>query len=72
MDPKKLVELQSRLEYLDERWTYRIRPDTGGSMIRSSSEELDRKIRELANYTIEIKDILRELIDEASGGGNAD
>ena len=72
MDSKKLAELQSRLEYLDERWTYRIRPDTGGAMIRPSSEELDRKIRDLANYTIEIKNILRELIDDTAGDREAD
>ncbi|MEE2776167.1 MAG: hypothetical protein VYE73_05325 [Acidobacteriota bacterium] len=64
MDPEKLTALLARIDYLDERWTYRIRPEKGGSMIRPSEEEVDRRQRELANYTIEIKDILRELLEE--------
>lgn len=64
MDPDKLADLRARMDYLDDRWTFHVRPESGGSLIRPSTEEVERKLRDLANYTIEIKQILLELLDE--------
>jgi hypothetical protein len=61
MDPQRLKEAYERLDLLDDRLTHKIRPRTGGSLTRPSSEQLEEQLRDLASYTIELKDILRQL-----------
>ncbi len=61
MDPNRLKEAFQRLEALDERLTYKIRP-RAGSMVSPTADQVDDKLKDLATYTIELKDILRELM----------
>lgn len=61
MDPNRLKEAYQRLEALDDRLTYKIRPRTG-SMITPTVENVDGKLRDLASYTLELKEILREFM----------
>ena len=61
MDPQRLKEAYERLDLLDDRLTHKIRPRTGGALTRPSSEQLEEQLRDLANYTLELKDILRQL-----------
>ncbi len=61
MDPKRLKEAYQRLESLDDRLTYKIRPRSG-SMITPTADSVDAKHRDLANFTLELKDILREFM----------
>ncbi len=61
MDPKKLKQTFAHLEDLDDRMTYRMR-FSDSSMIRPSAEQLNEKMRDLASYTVELKDVVRELI----------
>ena len=61
MDPQRLKEAYQRLEALDERLTYKIRPKSD-SFVSPSVEKVDAKLNDIANYTLELKDILREFM----------
>ena len=61
MDPQRLKEAYQKLESLDERMTYKIRP-RAGQMLAPTADQVDAKLRELADYTIELKEILREVM----------
>ncbi len=62
MDPKRLKEAFQRLEALDERLTYKIRPRSSGTMRPPSVDQVEAKMRDLASYTIELKEIMREFM----------
>ena len=59
MDPKRFKEAYERLQLLDERSTYRVRMKPGRN--RLTVEQLEDKCRDLAQYTVELKEILDEL-----------
>lgn len=80
MDPKRLKKAYNQLQALDERLTYRVRPRSGGGLSRPGIEQVDERLRDLANYTVELKEIVQELIlavgtrpkkSENQGGGTA-
>ena len=60
MDPNRLKEAYQQLESLDDRLSYKLRPKS--SMISPTVDQVDAKLRDLANYTLELKDILREFM----------
>ncbi len=61
MDAQRLKEAFQKLEALDDRLTYKIRPRS--TQMRSpTADQVDDKLRELAGYTIELKEILREFM----------
>ncbi|MEM7354087.1 MAG: hypothetical protein AAF657_25010 [Acidobacteriota bacterium] len=62
MDPKRLKEAYQQLEALDDRLTHKIRPRSTVSMIAPTADQVDAKLRDLANYTLELKDIMREFM----------
>lgn len=62
MDPKRLKEAYQRLESLDERLTYKVRPRSMVSMVTPTPDQVDAKLRDLANYTVELKEILRDFM----------
>jgi hypothetical protein len=61
MDPNRFKEAFARLEVLDDRLTYRLRSK---SIQNRSSEpdRLDERVRDVAEYVLELKDIVRELM----------
>ncbi len=61
MDPKRLKNAFKRLESLDDRMTYKLRRGSS-SLSPSTVEQLEKRHRDLAEYTVELKDILRETI----------
>lgn len=61
MDPDRLKEAYQQLEALDDRLSYKIRPKSG-SMVSPTVEQVDAKLKDLAGYTLELKDILREFM----------
>lgn len=70
MDRGKLRELREHLEFIDDRFTHRIRHSHGRSLVSPGPEELERRQRDLAEYVIEIKESLRqllEILDQGSG-----
>ncbi len=62
MDSTRLKEAYQRLEALDERLRYKIQPRSTVSMVSPTADQVDAKLRDLARYTIEIKDIMREFM----------
>ena len=62
MDPKRLKEAFQRLEALDEGLTYKIRPRSRISISTPTADQVDDKLRQLAGYTIELKEIMREFM----------
>jgi hypothetical protein len=67
MDPQRLKDAYQRLQGLDERLTYKIRPKPGGTMTRPQPEQLEQGMRDLATYTVELKEILQELFLAIAG-----
>lgn len=60
MDPQKMKEVYERLEQLDDRLGHKLRGRGGPS--RLSTEQLEDRMRDLAQYTTELRDIVRELV----------
>jgi len=60
MDAKRFKEAYEKLQILDDRSTYKVRPRSG-SLSHATIEQLEERHRDLANYTIELKEILEEL-----------
>lgn len=61
MDPNRLKEAYQQLESLEDRLSYKIRPRSE-SMITPTVEHVDAKLRDLATFTLELKDIVREFM----------
>lgn len=61
MDPQRLKEAYQKLQSLDERMTHKVRPRAGGGLVRPSQEQLEQAMRELATYTVELKEVVQEL-----------
>jgi hypothetical protein len=62
VDPKRFKETFSRLELLDDRLTYRIRSRSVKSRQAPTLELLDERLRDVAELTLELKDVVRELM----------
>ncbi len=69
MDPERFRTVYQRLQNLDEGSTYKVRPKIG--MHRPTVEELDDKARALAAYTIELREIVEELMQAIAAKPNA-
>jgi cell division protein ZapA (FtsZ GTPase activity inhibitor) len=52
MDPHRLKDAYQKLQSLDERMTHKVRPST---------EQLEAAMRDLASYTVELKEVVQEL-----------
>jgi len=65
MDSDRFRAAYNRLQALDENSTYKIRPRTG--MHRPTLEDLDTRGRELAKYTVELREIVEELMQAIAG-----
>ncbi len=59
MDPQKVKEVYERLELLDDRIGYRLRHRSSGRM---SLEQLEDRFRDLSDYTTELRELVRDLI----------
>ena len=64
MDANRFREAYERLEDLDERFTYKIRPRHGGHL---SVEQLEERYKDLADYTLRLKEIVQELFQAIAG-----
>ncbi len=61
MDSNRLKEAYQRLETLDERLRYKVKPRSS-TMSSPSVDQVDAKLRDLAAYTLELKDVMREFM----------
>jgi hypothetical protein len=67
MDPQRLKDAYQKLQMLDERLTYKVRPKPGGALTRPNPEQIEQSMRDLATYTVELKEILQELFLSIAG-----
>ena len=67
MDAKRFKEAYEKLELLDDRLTYKVRPRSGASLSHLTLEQLEERYRDLANYAIELKEVLHELFRAIAG-----
>lgn len=67
MDAQRLRDTYQRIQSLDERLTHKVKPRTGGGLVRPSPDQLEQAVRDLAAYTVELKAILEELILAIAG-----
>ncbi len=61
MDANRLKEAYQRLESLDERLRYKVKPRSS-TMASPTADQVDAKLRDLATYTLELKDIMRDFM----------
>lgn len=61
MDPQKLKEVYERLDILDDRLSYKLRPRSAGAG-RATQEQLEDRLRDVSEYVLEIRQLLRDLI----------
>ncbi len=67
MDAQRLKDAYQKLQSLDDRLTYKVRPRSGGALTRPSPEHLELALRELATYTVELKEVVEELFLSIAG-----
>jgi hypothetical protein len=67
MDPQRLREAYQKLQNLDERLTHKVRPRPGGALVRPTTEQLEQNLRDLAVYTVELKEVVQELFLSIAG-----
>ena len=67
MDPQRLKDAYQKLQLLDDRLTHKVRPRAGGALVRPTPEMLEQSMRDLATYTIELKEIVHELFLAIAG-----
>lgn len=61
MDPKKMKAAYQKLQALDERLTYKVRPKTGGGYSRPGVDQVEEHLRHVAEYTVELKEVVADL-----------
>ncbi len=61
MDPDRFKEAYARLQHLDERLTYKVRPGKSAGLSRAGTPQLEEKLRDLAAFTVELKEIVDDL-----------
>jgi len=67
MDPQRLKDAYQKLQLLDELHTHKVKPRPGGGLVRPTPEVLEQQVRDLAHYTIELKEIVQELFLAIAG-----
>jgi len=67
MDAQRLKDAYQRMQSLDDRLTHKVKPRTGGGLVRPSPDQLEQGLRDLAAYTVELKEIVEELILAIAG-----
>lgn len=61
MDPQKMKEAYQRLEALDDRLSYKVRPKKH-SMVQPSPDQINSHLTDVAEFTLELKEILRDMM----------
>ncbi len=62
MDPAKFKEVYERLQYLDENLGYKVREIERSASHMPTTSSLGKQLSELARFTNELKDIVRDLM----------
>jgi len=67
MDAQRLKDAYQKLQSLDDRLTHKVKPRAGGSLMRPSPDHLELALRDLATYTVELKEIVEDLVLAIAG-----
>lgn len=67
MDPQRMKEAYEKLQSLDDRMTHKVRPRASLSATRGNPEQIEAALRDLATYTIELKEVVHELFLAIAG-----
>jgi hypothetical protein len=67
IDPQRFKEAYERLENLDDRLSHKLRPRPAGGLMRGTPEQHEEQLRDLATYTLELKEIVKELFLAIAG-----
>ncbi|HSM51198.1 MAG TPA: hypothetical protein VLA75_07355 [Thermoanaerobaculia bacterium] len=67
MDPQRLRDIQERLELLDDRLGHRVRPSRHPSFVRAGAEQVEERVRDLAEFTSELHALVTELVRALAG-----
>ena len=67
IDPKRFKDAYEQLENLDDRLSHKIRPRPSGSLMRGTPEQHEEQLRDLAAFTLELKDVVKELFLAIAG-----
>jgi hypothetical protein len=67
MDPQRLKDAYQKLQLLDELYTHKVKPRPGGVLVRPGPEVLEQQLRDLASYTVELKEVVSELFLAIAG-----
>ena len=62
MDSKRFHEAFERLQTLDELYIYKVRP-RAGALRRPNIDQIAEQQKELAEYTIGLKEVLHDLFE---------
>ena len=71
MDPDRFRAAYQRLQSLDERSTYKVRPRAHTSLSHATQEQLEERVRDLAEYTLELKEIMDEMFKAIAAAPSA-
>jgi hypothetical protein len=69
MDAQRFKDAFERLDLVDQRLTHRLRPRT--SLKQPSVEQLAEQMRDVQQYAVDLKEILRELFLAIAGKPSA-
>jgi len=61
MDPDRFRAAYQRLQSLDDRLTHKVRPRSHRTFGRATHEQLEERVRDLAEYTLELKEVMDEM-----------
>jgi hypothetical protein len=67
VDAQRLRDAYQKLRTLDDRLTHKVKPRPGGPLVRPSPDHLEQAMRDLAAYTVELKEIVEELFLAIAG-----
>jgi hypothetical protein len=65
VDPNRFKETFAKLELLDDRLSYRVRSRAQNR--GTTPEQLDERMRDMAEFVLELKDVVRELMLSIAG-----
>lgn len=68
MDAAKLQSVYQRLDHLDDRLTHRIRPRQPSNMGRLNPQQLENRVKDVSEFTVELKEIVRDLVEALRAG----
>ena len=71
MDPERFRSAYQRLQQLDERLGYKVRPRSHKSLGRATQEQLEDRVRDIAEYTLELKEVMDEMFQAIAAAAPA-